>query len=1333
MEIKGTKLFDGFVFLGQDFLDKRSRVSNMEQLKGVDPNSIPEGFKIFVQDTKTWYEYDSEYHSEITGNWKTSNAIASMDSDKFVYAILDSEGKVLWGIKVDGTTFSPTVEIGDVVFTPTNVDEFLWVMVDQDNMIVFGIKKDGSLYAPKGMPDEVKERFDELSNIKVLANTDNWLFAFVDVNDTVVWGIQSNGSIYQGKGIPEDALAEFKKVWSRLSDFDNLRTLENTGVWLLAFVDTEDKVVLGITKDGEVYQGKGIPEDSKIEFSKIYNRLAEIKDIQVLTNIDNWLFVIQDTQGNILFGIEKDGSIYQGRGVPEEAKEWLERLESLGYKVMSNDQYLYAICDSNDVVLFAIDYGGKTVVNGITGIGTIEVVDTDQWVYAIYDSKGNILFAIKKDGTTWMSSVDGTGATEISNEYLKSLYDEEFIHIIQDTNGKIVFAIRYLNGEVYIPVGMSEDAKKYFKQVEKKIASIEDDIDYLKKHGKDWSDEKSLCLPMPRVCARVDIVGTKPTSKYVQQTGTLTYSDMDGNSFTKAILWNVQGNISSGFDKKNWAIDLLNDPSDPDSSFSVQFGNWCPFDSFHLKAYISDFWKTRSLCVYRHAEQISQYRPYYNRRPWDTIFGAANQTADGVLAGGIGTVEEDTRSGALGRPEGFPVMLTINGKPYGLYTWNIKKDKDNYHVTKNDNNAKQLFFGDYMTGVFERYNNSYWSISNRNLFTIEGVDGETIIIPSYSSSSGAQLVVKNAVTSDGLTLTVKNSAGSTYTYPVYFNGNPVSPTNTWEAGDCIKILRSGNPSSYYFNATLVGKKWDEKSAYNLNDYVWDEETIDFEVNGIASFVTIRRLFKLVAANNTTFAGYEYDEQGYPCQRVFYTDEEGQQAVRRGSRIPYYNTMRPSYLNWRTTEVRNPKKTIVRYFTGNDEGGNPTYRYEYYDYDSPMDYSVTGAYDYTHEIISADMISQSAITKLMATGETENFSKKEYTRSCNTRAALDLYSYVIPILHTTLTAKNYFDWGFLTEATEENYQSVWDSMSSSEQTTLKNTVKKQIFTEHHDVDHNLDFFLVYNDTNYYDSITHNTLYTMYDGKHLIANLYDTDIALGMSSTYTNSFPAVATGVLGEGSTTTFVGWLYKYYKDEIMARWKEYRDNKVIDADKFADIVHELVESVGIENYKLEAQYWSQPGYRTPVYWRMPAGSLIALEDSDGNFEGWGYNEDVNSYDTMPAALKALYDADPTSVEYDETKQYVTTGSTEQVYCTVTKGDSVHWYQCTANCKGQDPTKTYTCGSPTSGGVIDSPRRTIEWFRRRVAALDSKWSYTPPTESATSSSIPASVIENIINA
>lgn len=447
MEIKGTKLFDGFVFLGQDFLDKRSRVSNMEQLKGVDPNSIPEGFKIFVQDTKTWYEYDSEYHSEITGNWKTSNAIASMDSDKFVYAILDSEGKVLWGIKVDSTTFSPTIEIGDVVFTPTNVDEFLWVMVDQDNMIVFGIKKDGSLYAPKGMPDEVKERFDELSNIKVLANTDNWLFAFVDVNDTVVWGIQSNGSIYQGKGIPEDALAEFKKVWSRLSDFDNLRTLENTGVWLLAFVDTEDKVVLGITKDGEVYQGKGIPEDSKIEFSKIYNRLAEIKDIQVLTNIDNWLFVIQDTQGNILFGIEKDGSIYQGRGVPEEAKEWLERLESLGYKVMSNDQYLYAICDSNDVVLFAIDYGGKTVVNGITGIGTIEVVDTDQWVYAIYDSKGNILFAIKKDGTTWMSSVDEKTEENLNkiNTQLENLNSK--IENSEEINSKAINKVM-LNGNV---------------------------------------------------------------------------------------------------------------------------------------------------------------------------------------------------------------------------------------------------------------------------------------------------------------------------------------------------------------------------------------------------------------------------------------------------------------------------------------------------------------------------------------------------------------------------------------------------------------------------------------------------------------------------------------------------------------------------------------------------------------------------------------------------------------------------------------------------------------------------------------------------------------------
>ena len=119
---------------------------------------------------------------------------------------------------------------------------------------------------------------------------------------------------------------------------------------------------------------------------------------------------------------------------------------------------------------------------------------------------------------------------------------------------------------------------------------------------------------------------------------------------------------------------------------------------------------------------------------------------------------------------------------------------------------------------------------------------------------------------------------------------------------------------------------------------------------------------------------------------------------------------------------------------------------------------------------------------------------------------------------------------------------------------------------------------------------------------------------------------------------------------------------------------------------------------------------------------------------MPAALKALYDADPASVEYDPAKSYVTTGDADQMYCVVTDGDTVHWFQCTANCKGKHPIndEAYTCGSPTSGGVFDSPKRTVKWFEQRIAYLDTLWAYEPAEDAGADSGIPASVIDDIIN-
>lgn len=1385
MEKTGIRLIDTFVYSGKEFLDKRVFCENISELKATDATSIPEGFMRYVKSEQKWYKYDPDSpSSRTTGHWHGIDGFDNMDDSEFVYAIVDNTGNLVWGIRKDGTVYQQGVELngpikatgaieagggitadGDLIangsatfsgpivgeesltlsdtkITEMYNDEFIYAIIDYTGHVLFGIKRDGTIFIPKGMSDDAAARFEELSAIQI-NNSEEFPFAIVDLLDSILFGIKSNGEVYIPKGQPEETKARFEELkLIQVNDstefpfaivdasnsvvfaikytgevyiprglpeevrtrFEELEPIQPnlSEEFPFAVVDPTDLLVFGVNRDGEMYAAKGQPEETKERFS-------ELEAIQP-NDSDSMPFAVVTPKGGVALGVTNEGEVYIGKGQPEETKARLAELEPIhsldaeseynytiidtnnnllfgikktgevvipggiedgslegatGFQVMHNDEYVFAITDKDDKVLFGIDKKGHSFVNGVNGVAAISQFDNKDFVYAIMDSKENLLFGIKKDGSTYIKSLEYDTNNVLS--YIQPFEDHEFIYTILDNAGKVLFGI-YQDGSTYIPKGLSADTTDKLNSLTKKVNQLADDLAYLSEHGADWSDMTYLELPIPRVCARVEITGTIPTSKWVQVWGTLTYKDVDGNSFSKPIKWSTQGNISGSFDKKNYSIDLLNSP-DPDDEFKVKFGDWVPQDGFHLKAYYSDFWKIRSLVPYRHAEEIAQTRPYYGRYPWDKYKTlATNQTVADTLAGRIlnakgkeartgfrddfEDVQYDIHTGALGRPDGFPVMLVINGRDYGLYTWNLKKNKDNYMIKKNDDKGEQLFFGDYMTGVFQRYNTEYWAIDNYNL----------------SASQAANY-----------------------------------------------------------------EQWDVTKVYNVGDRCWDEETVNFEVNGNTSSVTIRRLFRCVLAHT-------HDANGRPYNVKTVVDEEtGVESlvINENSPLRAFTTLRPSYIHWHRLEVRNPKDTMTVEWDGT---------YSHYDYDSPNDYNDTHYYEYTHELVSEDMISQKQATKLIDPATGEEFKKKVYTAAVEARKTLETYSFVCPILDTTLTARNYFDWGYLTttytgleeDATDENFQSVYDGLSSTVKSNIEKACKKQIFSEHHDTDFNLDFFIVYNDCNYYDSITHNTLYTMYDGKKLYANLYDMDISMGMSSTYINSFPAVASGVLTSGHM--FTSYLWTYFKDEIRQRWQTLRNNKSVSLASMQRLVWDLVKSVGEKNYERELQIWTQPSYRTPVYWRKPAGSLqYLLDEEDDPFYYWGYDESINSYSNMPAALKAMYDEDPTSTEWDSSKTYYPSLTTiagltvADVYCTVTDGDNVTWYQCMIQHKNQDPTATYTCASP-GGGVFDSPRRILEWYKKRLEYLDgsSNFNYTEPEDASTAENITTNELDYIIN-
>lgn len=191
----------------------------------------------------------------------------------------------------------------------------------------------------------------------------------------------------------------------------------------------------------------------------------------------------------------------------------------------------------------------------------------------------------------------------------------------------------------------------------------------------DWSSADSIAIPEPR-CAVVNFTGINamPTSKTVDIPAVLEFWDLQGNYFKKPITCAAQGSSSMGFVKKNIKLDLLNDDG---SEFNLKIGDWVVQDGYHLKAYYTDFFRGIGVTSYKVWEEIMQTKPH--KAALVNVEGM-NETATG--AGNVSDLTLQIDTGALCHPDGFPCVVYLNGEFYGLFSWQIKKQRKNYHMDK---------------------------------------------------------------------------------------------------------------------------------------------------------------------------------------------------------------------------------------------------------------------------------------------------------------------------------------------------------------------------------------------------------------------------------------------------------------------------------------------------------------------------------------------------------------------------------------------------------------------------------------------------------------------------
>lgn len=206
---------------------------------------------------------------------------------------------------------------------------------------------------------------------------------------------------------------------------------------------------------------------------------------------------------------------------------------------------------------------------------------------------------------------------------------------------------------------------------------VKNEIAELKSGGGQLSSSAYIALPVPEL-AMVNIISkTLPETKTADIEAVMEFNDMQGNIIKKNIIINAQGNSTLGHAKKNFGVDIVD--SKYDESHSLKFGNWVAQDSFHWKAYMLDQTRVKAMAAYDFYESILLTRGMRKDRSWKRLQLPTDiPTASGSVTGEYLAMD----SGAKCHPVGFPFILLHNGSFYGIYCWQLKKHRDNYHQKK---------------------------------------------------------------------------------------------------------------------------------------------------------------------------------------------------------------------------------------------------------------------------------------------------------------------------------------------------------------------------------------------------------------------------------------------------------------------------------------------------------------------------------------------------------------------------------------------------------------------------------------------------------------------------
>jgi hypothetical protein len=234
--------------------------------------------------------------------------------------------------------------------------------------------------------------------------------------------------------------------------------------FIKTIVDAEDHFLFGIQLDGSIEWGKGIPAPIKAKLQEIVNQCQQDKT-DVLEAINA---VKEELSANIT-------ALQEGKVDKEEGKSLIEDEVKECFRVIENEEFIKAVVDSDDRVLYGIyrDTGKPYLPQN----DMYHISQSEEFLWVILDAANHPLLGILQDGTCWAAKAQWLDDIKAIKEALSSI-DEilKTFQLKEDGKGLINLDVAnsffYISNDEYIIAvvdaedrvlaGIKYDAQPYF-------------------------------------------------------------------------------------------------------------------------------------------------------------------------------------------------------------------------------------------------------------------------------------------------------------------------------------------------------------------------------------------------------------------------------------------------------------------------------------------------------------------------------------------------------------------------------------------------------------------------------------------------------------------------------------------------------------------------------------------------------------------------------------------------------------------------------------------------------------------------------------------------------